>query len=60
MEQKKKLYTMPEVHVVVVAEKHALMAASNPNEVKVNVKSESHDASEALSRDVTPTSVWDD
>ena len=60
MEQKKKLYTMPEVHVVVVAEKHALMAASNPNEVKVNTNGEKFDASQALSREAEPRSVWDD
>ena len=56
--KKNKIYQAPATFCVGVETE--LIMTSKPNEVKVNVNGEQFDASQALSREAEPRSVWDD
>jgi hypothetical protein len=58
--KKNKVYVAPLTLIMALQSEMVMQVTSNPNEVKVNTNGEKFDASQALSREAEPRSVWDD
>lgn len=58
--KKNKVYVAPLTLIMALQSEMVMQVVSNTNEVKVNTNGEKFDASQALSREAEPRSVWDD
>ncbi len=58
--KKNKVYVAPLTLIMAIQSEMVMQVTSNTNEVKVNTNGEKFDASQALSREAEPRSVWDD
>gem|GEM_PF-5012206 len=58
--KKNKVYVAPLTLIMALQSEMVMQVTSNTNEVKVNTNGEKFDASQALSREAEPRSVWDD